>query len=89
MRTVKRVSVKLNKDKYERIEGIARAFAGDKQAHLDFYQEGLAFSEARNWRVRRDALKTTDYHGSTPLPVHLSDLAVKDAFEAEEKYWAS
>ncbi|MGH9841057.1 MAG: RNA-guided endonuclease InsQ/TnpB family protein [Blastocatellia bacterium] len=89
MRTVKRVSVKLNKDKYERIEGIARAFAEDKQAHLDFYQEGLAFSEARNWRVRRDALKTTDYHGSTPLPVHLSDLAVKDAFEAEEKYWAS
>src|SRR6266508_2006597 len=44
MRTVKRESVKLNKAKFEAIEKIARAFASDKQVHLDFYQDGLNFS---------------------------------------------
>jgi len=49
MRTVKRVSVKLNKGKFEVIEKIASAFADDKQAHLDFYQDGLNFSEAKSY----------------------------------------
>ena len=89
MRTVKRESVKLNKAKFEAIEKIARAFASDKQAHLDFYQDGLNFSGAKSFRQRRDELKSTGHHVSTPLPVHASDLAVKEAFDAEVKYWAA
>ena len=34
-------------------------------------------------------MKTTDHHASTPLSVHASDLAVKEAFETEVKYWAA
>ncbi|HEU0172795.1 MAG TPA: hypothetical protein VFV58_00910, partial [Blastocatellia bacterium] len=34
-------------------------------------------------------MKTTDHQASTPLPVHASDLAVKEAFETEAKYWAA
>jgi len=34
-------------------------------------------------------LKLNGHHASTPLPVHASDLAVKEAFEAEVKYWAA
>jgi len=89
MRTVKRESVKLNKGKFEAIEKIARAFADDKQADLDFYQNGLNFSDAKSYRFRRNDLKTTDHHASTPLSVHASDLAVKEAFEIEVKYWAA
>ena len=89
MRTVKRESVKLNKAKFEAIEKIARAFASDKQAHLDFYQDGLNFSGAKSFRLRRNELKSTGHHASTPLPVHASDLAVKEAFDAEVKYWAA
>jgi hypothetical protein len=29
------------------------------------------------------------YHAWTPLSVHASDLAVKEAFETEVKYWAA
>ena len=29
------------------------------------------------------------HHASTPLSVHASDLAVKEAFETEKKYWAA
>jgi hypothetical protein len=54
MRTVKRESVKLNKRKFEAIEEIARSFADDKQVHLDFYQNGLNFSEAKSFRLRRN-----------------------------------
>jgi IS605 OrfB family transposase len=89
MRTVKRESVKLNKGKFEAIEEIARAFVGDKQVHLDFYQDGLNFAEGKSFRLRRDGLKATDHHASTSLSVHASDLAVKEAFEAEVKYWAA
>ncbi len=89
MRTVKRESVKLNKGKFEALEEIARAFADDKQAHLDFYQDGLNFSTAKSYRVRRNELKSSDHHALTPLSVHASDLAVKEAFETEVKYWAA
>ena len=89
MRTVRRESVKLNKAKFDALERIARAFASDKQAHLDFYQRDLNFSGAQSYRLRRNELKTTDHHAGTPLSVHASDLAVKEAFETEVKYWAA
>src|SRR5215470_16089914 len=89
MRTVRRQSLKLNKVKFHALERIARAFSSDKQAHLDFYQRDLNFSEAYSYRLRRNELKTTGHHASTPLPVHASDLAVKEAFETEVKYWAA
>ena len=89
MRTVRRESLKLNQAKFDALERIARAFASDKQAHLDFYQHDLNFSGAHSYRLRRNELKTTDHHASTPLSVHASDLALKEAFETEVKYWAA
>jgi putative transposase len=89
MRTVRRESLKLSQAKFDALERITRSFASDKQAHLNFYQHGLNFSEASSYRLRRNELKTTDHHASTPLPVHASDLALKEAFETEVKYWAA
>src|SRR5262245_21093186 len=88
MRTVKRRSLTLNRRKFERIARIARAFADDKQRHLDFYQQASNFSIASHYRDRRNLLKAIDYHARTALPVHASDLAIKEAFETEVKYWA-
>src|SRR5262245_66311735 len=85
MRTVRRESLKLNKAKFDALERIARAFAKDKQAHLEFYQHDLNFSEAQSYRLRRNELKTTNHHASTALSVHASDLALKEAFETEIK----
>lgn len=89
MRTIKRESVKLNQAKFKALRAIALAFADDKQAHLDFYQNDVNFSEAKSYRLRRNELKTTDHHTSTPLSVHASDMALKEAFETEKKYWAA
>src|SRR5262245_22901499 len=79
LRTVRRESIKLNQVKFEALERIARATASDKQIPLDFYQDGLNFSEVKNSRVRRTDWKRTDPHASTPLSVQASDLAVKEA----------
>jgi hypothetical protein len=89
MRTVRRQSLKLNQAKFDALNRLARAFASDKQSHLDFYQHHLNFSDADSYRLRRNELKDSDHHASTPLPVHASDLAVKEAFETELKYWAA
>jgi len=89
MRTVRRESLKLNQAKFDALERIAGAFAHDKQVHLDFYQHDLNFSGAYSYRLRRNELKGANHHASTPLPVHASDLAVKEAFETEVKYWAA
>ena len=89
MRTIKRLSLKLNKGKWEAVSEMAQAFAADKQLHLDFYQTGGNFAAASGWRERRDAVKQSDHHQSTLLPVHASDLAIKEAFDTELKYWAS
>src|SRR5262244_1366426 len=89
MRTVRRESLKLNQAKFDELERIARAFASDKQAHLDYYQRDLNFSGAQSYRLRRNDLKTINHQASTPLSVHASDLAVKEAFETEVKYWAA
>src|SRR5215475_15122063 len=89
MRTVKRRSLKLNQAKWEALERMAQAFAQDKQAHLDFYQVSGNFGMASGWRERRDAVKQSDHHQQTPLPVHASDLAIKEAYETEMKYWAN
>ena len=48
----------------------------------------MNFSDAHSYRLRRNELKAAGHHASTPLPVHASDLAVKDAFDTEVRYWA-
>jgi putative transposase len=89
MRTVKRESVKLNRGKWKAVERLAEEFAYDKQRHLEHYQGATNYASADSWRDRRDDLKLSDYHRRIPLPVHMSDLAVKEAYETEEKYWAA
>jgi hypothetical protein len=51
--------------------------------------DGLNFSGAKSFRLRRNGLKSTGHHALTPLPVHASDLAVKEAYDTEVKYWAA
>lgn len=88
MRTVKRESVKLNKCKWEALVAITREYAEDKQLHLEYYQLGIRYAESAGYRERRNDLKSSEYHKMVKIPVHMSDLALKDAYETEEKYWA-
>lgn len=75
--------------KWEGIARITRLFASDKQTHLEYYQGGNNFAVAKGYRERRNNLKSTNYHKTLLLPVHMSDLAIKSAYETELKYWAS
>src|SRR5262245_42785635 len=89
MRTVQPRSLNLNQENWEAIERFAQAFAQYKPALWDFYQTEGNFVPAFGWRERRDALKQQPDHQPALLPVHASDLAVKEAEETELKDWAS
>ncbi len=89
MRTVKRVSVKLNKKKFKDLIEIAKFYSKEKQVHLKYFQTGNNFGEARNYRQYRDELRNSGYKSSFTLQVRRVNCAIKDAFETELKYWAS
>jgi hypothetical protein len=83
------VSASVGGGKWKAVGRLAEEFACDKQRHLEHYQAATNFASAETWRDRRDELKLSDYHRRIHLPVHMSDLAVKEAFETEEKDWAA
>jgi hypothetical protein len=88
-RTVKRISVELNREKFAKLVKIAEVYAAEKRAHLNFYQDGFQLSLAMSSRDRRNALRAEDYRNDQGLSSHGIALAVKDGFETEFKYWAS
>jgi hypothetical protein len=69
--------------------GAAAWFVAAVLFYFHARKHDLNFSMAHSYRIRRNELKDSDHHASTPLPVHASDLAVKEAFETELKYWAA
>ncbi|MCI0525803.1 MAG: transposase [Acidobacteria bacterium] len=88
-RTVKRISLELNRDKFAKIEGVANAYRDEKRVHLEWYQGEGRFALARNSRAYRDGLTADGYATDRPLSARGVNLAIKDAFETEEKYWAA
>jgi putative transposase len=91
-RTVRRISVELNKSKLDSLRQIAEVFANEKQIHLDYYQTGINFSFTRGRngsRERRDELTSLEYKNIEGLSARGVNLAIKDGFETELKYWAA
>ena len=88
-RTVKRTSLELNRGKFAKLENIAKAHRDEKRVHLEWYQHDGRFALARNSRAYRDSLTANDYSKDRLLQVRGINLAIKDAFETEEKYWAA
>ncbi|MCI0390704.1 MAG: hypothetical protein MOB07_18310, partial [Acidobacteria bacterium] len=83
MRTIRRESLKLNRAKFDALEHIARAFASDKQVHLDFYQHDLNFSEAQSYRLRRNELKGAN-HLNASEKVIAADAGLTEVFVDDE-----
>src|SRR5262249_14013024 len=68
------------------------AFSKSVKNHIAHSSE--SFSSNTTWTECFRAflnfeITSINHHASTPLSVHASDLAVKEAFETEVKYWAA
>lgn len=89
MRTIRRVSARLNRGKVEQLQAIARAYAAEKQQHLEYYHQDAYFAGCANERKRRDELVKARYQNRHRLRARMWKMAQKDAYEVIRKSWAS
>ena len=78
MRTIKRISHKLNRDKFAALQEIASAYAREKQEHVGVYHDDALFGAHKNERVRRDELVKAGYANGHGLSARMWKLAQKD-----------
>ena len=89
MRTIKRISPKLNKDKFDALQEVASAYAREKQEHLGVYHDDALFAAHKNERTRRDMLVKEKYISLYGVSGRMWKLAQKDAYETVVKDWAA
>jgi putative transposase len=90
MRTIKRISPKLNRGKWEALREITSAYAREKQEHGVVYHDDGLFGAQDDERTRRDMLVKVDkYKSPHGVSARMWKLAQKDAFEMVEKQWAA
>jgi hypothetical protein len=89
-RTIRRISHKLNRGKFEALQEIASAYAREKQEHGPVYHDDGLFGAHEGERTRRDILVKVDKYIS---PHGVSDrmwkLAQKDAYEMVKREWSA
>jgi hypothetical protein len=89
MRTIKRVSPKLNRGKFDALREIASAYAREKQKHGLVYHDDALFGSHLSERTRRDVLVKDKYKSPYGVSGRMWKLAQKDAYEMVQKQWAA
>jgi len=89
MRTIRRVSLPLNKGKWRALVELLRRYAGEKDAHLLFFGSPANCATCRSDRTRRDRLVADGYTSPNGLQARAWKLALKEAYETVGKQWAA
>lgn len=88
MRTIRRVSRRLNGTKWAALVELAGRYAGEKDDHLRAFNADGYFART-SWRERRDALLRSGYASPHRLQGRMWKMALKDAFETAGKQWSA
>ena len=86
-RTIRRISLKLNKGKWKKILEIAKAYAKQKDYFLLTYGLPASFSSYKRYTTPRNELVKSDFVSPTGLQARMWKLALKDAFETVDRNW--
>src|SRR5688572_16668879 len=89
MRTIKRISHKLNRGKFGTLREIASAYAREKQEHGLVYHNDALFGSHSSERTRRDVLDKEKYKSPHGVSGRMWKLAQKEAYEMVQKQWAA
>ena len=89
MRTLRRVSLPLNRAKWESLCDLARRYRAEKNAHLPHYHVDVHCAAESSERVRRDELVADHYATANGLQARMWKMAQKDAYETVDKQWAA
>jgi len=88
MRTIRRISLKLNSCKWKRLLELVNRYAKEKDAHLLFFGSDATFAGCASDRERRDLLQNEGYRSPFGLQARSWKLALKDAIETTSKQWS-
>ena len=88
MRTIRRISSKLNRRKWQALKQIARCYAREKQVHLLYFMPAR-FAHSASEQPHRDALVKERYASPHGLQGRMWKMALKDAYETVLKNWAT
>ncbi|MBI3336314.1 transposase [Candidatus Peregrinibacteria bacterium] len=88
MRTIRRRSLKLNREKWKRLVELVHCYAQEKDAHLVFFASDAAFAGCASDRSRRDHLIRASFRSPFALQARQWKLALKDAYETVQKQWS-
>lgn len=89
MRTIKRTSVDLNKNKQDKLSTIAIAYSKEKQYWLNFFQKKENLMFIKQPRKIRDQYVQSKYKSPYGLQARMWKLALEDASDLMDKYWQS
>ena len=89
MRTIRRVSVRLNRTKWQTLCDLVRRYRAEKQQHLPHYHVDAHFAADDSERPYRDRLIREGYVNTHGLQARMWKLAQKDAYETVDKQWAA
>jgi putative transposase len=90
MRTFKRHSEKINRDKWNALCLIARQYRAEKNTHLSsYYASDKNYASDPSDRSRRDYLVKQKYRSLQGLQARMWKLALKEAYETVDKQWAA
>ena len=84
-RTIKRISLKLNKGKWEILLKIARAYAKQKDYFLTRYAPPASFALYKRYTEPRNELVKASFVSPTGLQARMWKVALKDAFESVDR----
>ena len=86
-RTIKRISLKLNKGKWEILLEIARAYAKQKDYFFLSYAPPASFALYKRYTEPRNELVKASFVSPTGLQARMWKVALKDAFESVDRNW--
>ena len=89
MRTIRRISLPLNRAKWEALREMARQYRAEKNVHLPHYHHDAHFAADELERMHRDELVAAHYANRNGLQGRMWKMAQKDAYETVEKQWAA
>lgn len=87
MRTIRRVSVKLNKHKMEQVRALVEAFCAEKDYWMRYLQQPGNISKLQDFYKTRNALVASEYVSAQGLPANHWKNALEVAIKQMKMYW--
>ena len=89
MRTIKRYSLKINKNKWQQLREIAKLYRDEKNFHLRFFNQDHNYWAEPDEIIRRNFLVKEKYKPATGLQARQWKIALTEAHDTVNKNWCA